>query len=113
MLVLPRELPVFVRQRKGSFRAWLRGIVLNQLRYALRRAKRTPIPAGQSDQLYEHIEQLADPSSDATLDFDREHDKAVFRRAAEIVKAEIKDSTWRAFHRHAMQGKDDKVVSND
>jgi len=113
MMVLMRELPVFQRRRKGSFRAWLRTIVLNQLRYAARRAKRTPIPAGQNEKLLHQIEQLADPNSEAANQFDHEHDKAVFRHAAEIVRSEIKESTWKAFHRHAMEGEDARQVAED
>ncbi len=43
LLVLLTELPSFQRRRIGSFRTWLRQIVLNQLRSALRRANRNPI----------------------------------------------------------------------
>lgn len=104
LMVLLRELPVFQRQRVGSFRAWLRGIVLNQLRTAARRAKKVPQPAGQSDNLLGLIEQLADPDSTASSDFDREHDKTVFRHAAEIVKNEFNENHWKAFVRHAING---------
>lgn len=113
MLVLMRELPVFERQRTGSFRAWLRGIVLNQLRYAARRAKKIPQPAGQNEKLWNAIEQLADPNSEASNEFDHAHDKAVFRHAAEIVREGIQDSTWKAFHRHAMLGEDVKTVAEE
>ena len=40
MLVLMRELPVFQRQRIGSFRNWLRQIAVNQLRIAARKSKK-------------------------------------------------------------------------
>jgi len=113
MMVLMRELPVFERQRTGSFRAWLRSIVLNQLRYAARRAKKTPRPAGQSETLLHQIEQLADPSSEAANDFDHEHDKAVFRNAADVVRDSVKEVTWKAFHRHAMNGEDARMVAED
>ena len=113
MMVLMRELPVFERQRTGSFRTWLRGIVLNQLRYASRRAKRTPLPAGQNEDLTRQIEQLADPISEATSEFDHAHDKAVFRNASEVVRESIKESTWKAFQRHAMNGENAQAVAED
>lgn len=113
MLVLLRELPVFQRQRTGSFRAWLRGIVLNQLRYAVRRAQRTPLPVGQNEKLVGLIEDLADPQSLASMEFDKEHDKAVFRQAAETVKQEFQETTWKAFLRHAWNGEPVKEVASD
>ena len=113
MMVLMRELPVFERQRTGSFRAWLRGIVLNQLRYAARRMKKTPLPAGQNENLLNHIEQLADPNSEASDQFDHEHDKAVFRHASEVVRDSIKESNWKAFQRHAMNGEDAREVAEE
>ena len=113
MMVLMRELPTFERKRKGSFRNWLKGIVLNRLRYAARAAKKTPTPAGQSEKLLDQIEQLADPASVASQEFDREHDKAVFRNAAEIVKVTVKPTNWKAFQKHVMNGEDANQVAED
>ena len=96
MMVVMREIPVFQRQRTGSFRTWLRTILLNQLRYAARKLKKTPLPAGQNEKLLSQIELLADPASEQSSEFDREHDKAVFRHAAEIVRSEIAEHTWKA-----------------
>ncbi len=111
LMVLVRELRTFQHQRTGSFRTFVRGIVLNQLRYAMRRAKKTPLVAGQADKLAAHIEQLADPNSEMSVDFDYQHDKAVFRHAAEIVKGEVKESTWSAFQKHAMYGEEASIVA--
>jgi RNA polymerase sigma-70 factor (ECF subfamily) len=113
LLVLIRELPTFHRQRTGSFRTFLRGIVLNQLRYAMRRAQKTPMAAGQYQKLQQEIEQLADPNSQVTAEFDFQHDKAVFARAAEVVRMEIKESNWRAFQKHAINGEEATVVANE
>lgn len=113
LMVLLRELPVFQRQRTGSFRTWLRGIVLNQLRAAARRRKRQPLAAGQHDKLLGLIDQLADPNSIATNEFDRQHDKAVFSHAAEIVKNEFNETTWKAFCRHAINGHPAQEVADE
>jgi RNA polymerase sigma-70 factor (ECF subfamily) len=113
LMVLVRELPIFQRRRDGSFRTFLRGIVLNQLRYAMRRVKKGPRAVGRHDKLIEHIEQLADPNSEVTAEFDRHHDRAVFVHAAEIVKGEVQASTWHAFQRHAINGEQAKVVANE
>ena len=113
LLVLVRELPTFQRQRTGSFRAFLRGIVLNQLRYAARRIQRTPLAAGQFDKLNEQIEQLADPNSQVTAEFDHQHDQSVFRHAAGIVRKEVKPSTWQAFQKHAVEGQEAAAVASE
>ncbi|WP_158222518.1 RNA polymerase sigma factor [Rhodopirellula sp. MGV] len=113
LCVLVRELPDFQRQRTGSFRAFLRGVVLNQLRYAMRRAQKTPLAAGQIDKLTEHIEQLADPNSRETADFDRHHDHAVFFHAASIVRAEVKPDTWKAFQKHVLEGMPAAAVAQE
>ncbi|MCS7468809.1 sigma-70 family RNA polymerase sigma factor [Stieleria sp. ICT_E10.1] len=113
LVVLVRELPTFQRQRAGSFRAFLRGIVLNQLRYAMRRVQKTPLVAGQYDKLNDQIEQLADPNSQLSVEFDRQHDRSVFRHAASIVKNEVKASTWQAFQKHAIEGKSAPAVAEE
>lgn len=113
LMVLVRELPTFQHQRSGSFRTFLRGIVLNQLRYAMRRVQKTPLVAGQFDKLTEHIEQLADPNSQITAEFDQQHDKAVFRHASEIVKDEVKPNTWLAFLKHAINGEPATAVAEE
>ncbi|MCD0463766.1 RNA polymerase sigma factor [Roseiconus lacunae] len=111
LCVLIREMPTFHRRREGSFRAFLRTIVLNQLRYAMRRTKGNPIAAGQFDRLNEHIEQLADPSTLESIEFDHQHDQAVFFHAASIVKSEVKPNTWKAFKKHAIEGQDASAVA--
>ena len=113
VMVLMRELPTFERQRTGSFRAWLRGIILNQLRYAARRSKKTPTPVGNSEKLLEQIEQLSDPSSEASEDFNKEHDKAVFRNAAAIVQKTVQPTTWKAFQKHVINGEEASQVAED
>lgn len=113
LMVLVKELPAFERQRVGSFRAFLRLIVLNQLRYSLRRVKKTPLVAGQYDHLATHLEQLEDPKSLVTEEFDHQHDQAVFRRAAEIIRREVKPSTWQAFLKHALEGRPAADVANE
>ncbi|WP_182868071.1 RNA polymerase sigma factor [Rhodopirellula sp. JC639] len=111
LVVLVRELPGFQRQRTGSFRNFLRTIVLNQLRYAMRRLNKTPLVAGQFDKLSEQVEQLADPNSLVTAEFDRQHDRSVFRHAANIVKRDVQPGTWQAFQKHAIEGQDAAEVA--
>ncbi len=85
MLVLMRELPVFQRQRTGSFRTWLRQVTVNQLRMALRRLRRTGESKKQADSTYAQVEQLADPLSLVSKQWDEEHDRVVMRRVFDLV----------------------------
>lgn len=113
LVVLMQELPSFQRQRTGSFRAFLREILINQLRYALRRIRREPSLALRINQLQDQIEELADPNSDSTSRFDLEHDQAVFQYATERVSKRVHAVNWQAFLRHAVAGEEASVVAKD
>ncbi len=104
MLVLMRDLPTFERQRKGSFRSWLRTVTVNQLRTAARRSRRQPRPAGAQPDVLQQIEDLADPVSLASVKWDEEHDLAVMRRVFELIRPKFEASTWLAFERHGLKG---------
>lgn len=100
MLVLMRELPTFERQRKGSFRNWLKTITINQLRAAVRKKRALPRATFKDGDIERRIEQLADPKSDLSRRWDEEHDRAVMKLAMEIVRNEVKPHTWEAFRRY-------------
>ena len=103
MMVLMRELPVFKRQRAGSFRTWLRIITVNQLRIAARKSKKFRQASKDGANLESQIEELSDPASLCAQKWDAEHDQIVFRRAMEIVSREIKPLTWQAFQLYALE----------
>jgi RNA polymerase sigma-70 factor, ECF subfamily len=111
ILVLMREVSVFQRQRTGSFRAWLRGIVVNQLRNTLRKNKRSPIINSGTGELENILDEWSDPASIASKKWDDEHDRMVFLRASEIVKNEVEPQTWAAFVGHALEGRSVAQVS--
>jgi RNA polymerase sigma-70 factor, ECF subfamily len=102
LLVLLTELPSFQRQRIGSFRTWLRQIVLNQLRSALRRAKRNPMNQADLSSTQLQIEELAVTSSELSKAFDAEHDRFVFQRACDRVRTKVEEKTWQAFFLYAI-----------
>ena len=113
MLVLMRELPVFQRQRTGSFRAWLRNITVNQLRVALRKNK-IEISARSSDsETLQMIELLSDPHSTLAKKWDEEHDLAVFQKVTELTRPNFNEKTWLAFERYALNNEDPSKVSAD
>jgi len=102
MMVLMRELPRFQRQRTGSFRSWLRGITVNQLRIALRKSKKFKQTEEHSRSMEDQVNELADPASIASQKWDEEHDRAVLDRIVQVVKGDFKEITWQAFQRYAI-----------
>src|SRR4051794_20857840 len=80
MGVLVRELPRFQRERTGSFRRWLRTVTHHRV-LAFRQKHRRERAAGDDGPLA----QLADPDSDLSRLWDREHDQHVLRRLLELL----------------------------
>jgi RNA polymerase sigma-70 factor (ECF subfamily) len=102
LVVLVRELPAFERRRDGSFRAWLRQITLNRIRsFQKARAKRTE----GGDAVDGLLAQLADPASDLSRQWDRDHDQHVFGKLLTLVKPDFEPRTWEAFTRFALDGR--------
>jgi RNA polymerase sigma-70 factor, ECF subfamily len=113
VLVLMRELPVFRRERVGSFRTWLRNITVNQLRTALRKLKRQSLAATDWTSIKDQVEALADPLSLASQRWDEEHDCAVMQRVIDIVRPSVQPQTWAAFERYAIQDQDPSQVAKE
>lgn len=113
MMVLVREMPRFDRQRTGSFRSWLRGITVNQLRIALRKSKKFQQTDNDDQMIEEQLDELADPASIASKKWDEQHDRAVLERIVQVVKGDFKDSTWRAFQRYAIDNEPPALVAQE
>ncbi len=113
MLVLMRELPVFERQRTGSFRTWLRQIVVNQLRTAARKLRKFSTAANPDDGVSNQIEQLADPASIASRKWDEEYERVVFKRLVELVRPTVAEKMWQAFERYALQDQPPAKVAEE
>ena len=81
---------------RGSFRGWLRrvgrNLVINRLKQSARRA----VATGGSD-LQAMLNMLPAADGPETAEFDHELRRALFRRAAEQVRAEVHAATWQAF----------------
>ncbi len=104
LIVVMRELPAFEHRRTGSFRKWLRLITLHQLQAAVRRNRRNGkdvIDRAQSSR----IEELADPSSSLSKQWDAEHDLEILEGAQQLIRSEVQPRTWEAFQRYAVDGK--------
>jgi RNA polymerase sigma-70 factor (ECF subfamily) len=99
------ELPRFCYDRdRGSFRAWLRVVTTNRLRAFWRAQHGRPTATGDSAFREQVLDQLADPHSDLSRLWEREHDQHVARRLLALLEPEFEPSTWHAFRRVVLDG---------
>src|SRR5262245_3386196 len=98
MSVLVRELPMFRRERTGSFRRWLREITVHRLQGFWRSRQRRPRPLGKRPE-DSTLAQLADPASALSRLWDQEHNQHVVQRLLELIEPEFAPATLQAFRR--------------
>src|SRR5262249_39510980 len=102
--VVVRELPRFEHnQRTGAFRSWLRGITVNRLRDFWRSRRYRPEATGDS-QFVSRLEQLEDPTSGLSQQWNQEHDQHVVRQLLEQIRHEFQPATWQAFSGVMLEG---------
>jgi RNA polymerase sigma-70 factor (ECF subfamily) len=82
--------------RAGAFRAWLRSITINVL-HDYWRSRKTETAASSV------LDQLADPASDFSHQWNREYNHHVVRGLLELVQAEFTPATMRAFRRMVLE----------
>lgn len=97
------EMPQFrYDSERGRFRGWLRTITLNRLRaFWKARPRHVSLASGDGAAM---LEQLADPHSGLSQQWDREHDAHVLRQAMTAVRPEFRPATWEAFDRVVLHG---------
>lgn len=111
--VVLQEMPHFhYDAQKGSFRGWLRGILVNRLRDFWRSQKSRPLATGDSDFYDKVLNQLEDPRSDLTRLWDQEHDQHVAQQLLALVEPDFTPTTWQAFLR-IMRGEKTADVATD
>lgn len=111
LAVVWRRIGEFHRERPGSFRAWLRTILTHCLQSHWRERRRTPTAPG-GDDFHLIVEQLADPSSELSREWDAEHDRYVTAQLLELLRPEFSPQTWEAFHRVALLGEPPQQVAD-
>jgi RNA polymerase sigma-70 factor, ECF subfamily len=101
--VLVRELPRFDRRREGSFRAWLQKVTVNRTRAFLKKRRRQPqgTPPNAADGF---LDQLEDPNSDLSGEWNRQHDQRVFQQLLGSIADDFAPTTLAGFQRCAIEG---------
>jgi RNA polymerase sigma-70 factor (ECF subfamily) len=103
LTVVVRRLPEFELQpRRGAFRCWLRTITVNCLRDYWRSKRVHPQGTGDSE-FAAVLEDLEDPHSGLSRQWDEEHDRHVIARLLERIEPRFEARTWRAFTRLAFE----------
>lgn len=113
LLVVSRELPRFEHSgRTGAFRSWLRTILVHRVRDFWRSRQYRPAPTGGSSWALK-LEQLVDESSDASREWNLEHDRFVMARLTEQLRPRFEEKTWQAFQRQMFDGQRADVVARE
>jgi RNA polymerase sigma-70 factor (ECF subfamily) len=105
LTVVIRRIPEFhKRPQAGAFRCWLKTITGNCLRDFWRAKKIRPQATGQTD-FDDMLQQLEDPASGLSREWDTEHDRWVTQRLLELLRPEFTEKTWLAFRATAVEGR--------
>jgi RNA polymerase sigma-70 factor (ECF subfamily) len=96
--------------RRGSFRGWLFTLAHRKLYDLLARRRRQEQPGGDSA-----TQMLLDetPERDSEDVWNQEHERQVFAWAAEQVRGQFAETTWRAFWTTAVEGRDAAAVAEE
>jgi len=105
---LLEHLPRFERQRNGSFRAWLKTITVNEVRYYLRRRRGVSL-GGEAGAML--LDGLADPRNELSQQWDREYGDHVLTRLLEAIEPEFSPATWQAFRMRVFEQRSTEEVA--
>jgi RNA polymerase sigma-70 factor, ECF subfamily len=105
-VVLVQTLPTFQSDRSGTFRKWLRTVLLNKLRDR----KRGEVRADRGRTQRPVEQELPDG---AELFSEAEYREALARRALELMQAEFAPTTWRACWQTVVQGRSGADVARE
>ena len=89
--------------KRGSFRGWLYTVARNKLNDFLAQRKRTAPGSGDSA-VQTLLEEQPARDQEETV-WERDYEQRLFAWAAERVRGEFHDSTWKAFWQVAVEGK--------
>ena len=98
--------------RERSFRRWLFRIARNRVIKFLVNERKRPRGVGGSDEQV-GLEQKEDEHESISELFEREYRQQLLRWSAEQIRAEFRESTWRAFWRSYVDGQAIADVAKD
>jgi RNA polymerase sigma-70 factor (ECF subfamily) len=90
-------------KERGSFRGWLRRVARNLVINWLKQRGRRALATGDSN-LQAMLNRLPANGDAETAEFDQEVRRALFQRAAEKVRREVRPATWQAFWETSVVG---------
>ncbi len=96
---------------RGSLRAWLFRVARNVAIDTLRRRRKQAVASGDS-RVGELLAELPTTDDKEATAFQLEYRRAMFHWAAEEVRPEVLDSTWRSFWMTAVEGQTPQQVAD-
>jgi RNA polymerase sigma-70 factor (ECF subfamily) len=96
---LVQKMPSFHYDQQKSFRSWLRTILMNKGRDALRRAAQSPLADGAAG-----LSGVADPDEAVAL-VEAEYRQHLLNHALELMQREFPVKTWKACWEHVVMGR--------
>lgn len=94
----------------GRFRAWLRRVTVNRARrFFVEKRRRLASPGGTAAQ--EALQQLPDPTDRLEGLWERQWQRRRLEVAMERVQAQVKPTTWQAFHLNVIQDEPAEAVA--
>jgi RNA polymerase sigma-70 factor, ECF subfamily len=113
LLAVSKDLSEFEHAgQPGTFRGWLKAILINRLRKFWRARDRRPQARGDSE-IDARLAQLGDPASEMSQVWNREHDQYVLRQLMALAEPHFEPTTWNAFRRVALDGAKPDVVAQE
>jgi len=92
--LLLRKMPEFTYDQNGSFRGWLRTVLLNQWRTRLRRRSELPLNDADSALIEADGQQAV---------AEKEYRDYLLRRALDVMRRDFRPSTWQACWQHVVE----------
>jgi len=109
MLSVANSIARWQQQEGARFRHWLRRVTKNAIINALTR--QPPDAAAGGTDVHETLaKQAANPAAEQM--FELEFRREIYRRAAQIVRSDLKAETWEAFELTAIEGQTIEEVAH-
>ena len=104
LLVVSRKISGFDHSgRLGAFRAWLRALTISVVGKHFRKSNREAKAKG-STSILEMLQQLQDPNSETTREFERQHDEFLLKALLKNAETQFEPKTMETFRLHVLQG---------